>query len=215
MAFFDDHMVFVNPDCCLEMAHLPAWLRGRSQFRLSEYGYDSSSIFVWSAAILRGAICDDLGVRYRAILGELSTRNEVTAGEQSLMARKQIQHSTLLDRAVNFRDKLTEGRNRNLDEQLMQERSTSQTLNNLNRDMEKCASLSLSLLRVREDNEKSRRDSMLAVMGVVLAAVQIPDFVDRMFNWVRGSDWGPLGVSMGLIILPLGLVIQVWRRRPR
>ncbi len=213
MAFFDDHMVFVNSDCCLEMAHLPAWLRGRSQFRLSRYGYDSSSIFVWTVGILRRIICDDLSARYRSILADLALRNDISPTEQSLLTRRRVQHSALLDRSVDFREKLIEGRNRSLDEWTERERPTGQLLATLGRNMEKCETVSLSLLRVREDKEKNRRDSLIAVMGVVLAVVQIPDFVDQVAGWLDSHDWGLLGVSVLLIVVPLMVLLQVRRRR--
>ncbi|WNM35526.1 hypothetical protein RKE30_36805 [Streptomyces sp. Li-HN-5-11] len=213
MAFFDDHMVFVNADCCLEMAHLPAWLRGRSQFRLSQYGYDSSSIFVWTVGILRRIIGDDLSARYRTILADLAIRNEISPAEQSLMTRRRVQHSALLDRSVGFREKLIEGRNRSLDEWTERERPTEQVLATLNRNMEKCETVSLSLLRVREDREKYRRDSLIAVMGVVLAVVQIPPFVDQVAGWLDDRKWELLGVSALLIVVPLMVLLRVRRRR--
>ncbi|MFD4539726.1 hypothetical protein [Streptomyces bauhiniae] len=215
MAFFDDHMVFVNSDCCLEMAHLPAWLRGRSQFRLSRYGYDSSSIFVWSAAILRRIICDDLAARYRSILADLAVRNEISPSEQSLMTRRRVQHSALLDRCLGFREKLIEGRNRSLDEWAERERPTHQVTEMLNRNMEKCETVSLGLLRVREEKEKNRRDSLIAVMGVVLAVVQIPDFVEQVTSWLGGRRWTLLGVSTLLIVVPLMVLLRVRQRNDR
>ncbi|MGW2619232.1 hypothetical protein [Streptomyces sp. NPDC001500] len=215
MAFFDDHMVFVNSDCCLEMAHLPAWLRGRSQFRLSEYGYDSSSIFVWTVGILRRIVCDDLGSRYRAVLADLAMLSEISPAEQSQLTRRRVQHAALLDRCVGFREKLIEGRNRSLDEWTLRERPAAEVLATLNRDMEKCETVSLSLLRVREDQEKNRRDSLIAVMGVVLAVVQIPDFVDQMAGWLDTRRWGLLGISALLILVPLAVLMRVRGRRPR
>ncbi|WP_328871812.1 hypothetical protein OHT76_17790 [Streptomyces sp. NBC_00287] len=215
MAFFDDHMVFVNADCCLEMAHLPAWLRGRSQFRLSEYGYDSSSIFVWTVGILRRIVCDDLSARYRQVLADLAMRNVIAPAEQSLLTRRRVQHAALIDRCVGFREKLIEGRNRSLDEWTVRERPTEQVLVGLNRNMEKCETVSLSLLRVREEQEKNRRDSLIAVMGIVLAVVQIPDFVEQTANWLDGRRWPLLGVSALLIVVPLAVLLWERRRRSR
>ncbi|KUO10632.1 hypothetical protein [Streptomyces sp. DSM 15324] len=215
MAFFDDHMVFVNSECCLEMAHLPAWLRGRSQFRLSHYGYDSSSIFVWTVGILRRIVCDDLGSRYRAVLTDLSMRNEISPGEQSLLTRRRVQHAALLDKCTGFREKLLEGRNRSLDEWTVRERPAREVLATLSRDMEKCETVSLSLLRVREEREKGRRDSLIAVMGVVLAAVQIPGFVEQVADWSHGRRWWLMGVSALLIVVPLAVLLRVRRRRSR
>ncbi|MDX3634383.1 hypothetical protein PV728_29780 [Streptomyces europaeiscabiei] len=213
MAFFDDHMVFVNSECCLEMAHLPAWLRGRSQFRLSQYGYDSSSIFVWTVGILRRVVCEDLNSRYRRVLADLSMRTEISPAEQSLMTRRRVRHAALLDKCVAFREKLIEGRNRSLDEWTVQERPSGEVLATLNRDMEKCEDVSLSLLRVREDQEKGRRDSLIAVMGIVLAAVQIPSFVEQVADWLQGRRWILLGVSALLIVVPLVVLLRVRRHR--
>ncbi|MEU3199015.1 MULTISPECIES: hypothetical protein [unclassified Streptomyces] len=215
MAFFDDHMVFVNADCCLEMAHLPAWLRGRSQFRLSEYGYDSSSIFVWTAGIVRRIVCDDLSARYRSVLADLAVRHEIPPTEQSLLTRRRVQHAALLDRCVGFREKLTEGRNRSLDEWAERARPSAQVVAILSRDMEKCEAVSLSLLRVREEQEKNRRDHLIAVMGIVLAVVQIPDFVDQVAGWLNEGQWRLLGVSVLLIVVPLAALVQIRRRRTR
>ncbi|MEU0676121.1 hypothetical protein ABZ330_25135 [Streptomyces sp. NPDC006172] len=215
MAFFDDHMVFVNADCCLEMAHLPAWLRGRSQFRLSAYGYDSSSIFVWTVGILRRTVCDDLSARYRTALADLATRHQISPAEQSLLTRRRVQHAALLDRCVGFREKLTEGRNRSLDEWAARERPTGEVLAVLNRNMEKCETVSLSLLRVREEREKNRRDYLIAVTGVVLAAVQLPGFVEQVADWLRESRWERLGISALLIVVPLTVLLRLRRRRPQ
>ncbi|MGW5653020.1 hypothetical protein [Streptomyces humi] len=215
MAFFDDHMVFVNADCCLEMAHLPAWLRGRSQFRLSQYGYDSSSIFVWAVGILRRIVCDDLSGRYRSILADLAMRSAIGPAEQSLMTRRRVQHAALIDRCTGFREKLIEGRNRSLDEWAVQERPSGQVLAGLYRDMEKCETVSLGLLRVREEQEKNRRDSLIAVMGIVLAVVQIPDFVNQVAEWLGTRRWGLLGASAALIVVPLAVLLRERRRRSR
>lgn len=215
MAFFDDHMVFVNSDCCLEMAHLPAWLRGRSQFRLSAYGYDSSSIFVWTVGILRRIVCDDLSSRYRAALADLAIRNDIQPPEQSLLTRRRIQHAALLDRCAGFREKLIEGRNRSLDEWAGRERPMEQVMAGLERDMEKCEALSLSLLRVREDQEKHRRAYLIAVMGIVLAVIQIPDFVDQVVAWRDDGRWGLMGVSALLIVVPLAVLVALRGRGTR
>ncbi|MFI7426699.1 hypothetical protein ACIBPB_06905 [Micromonospora sp. NPDC049836] len=213
--FFDDHMVFVNADCCLEMAHLPAWLRDRSDFRLRQYGYDSSSIFVWCSGVLRAAIAEDLSERYRDALGELTTRQDVTAGEQVDMIRLHIRHTRLLDRIVNFREQLVEARNRALDEQIISNRSSNRALNALTRHMDKYGALAVSLHRVHEERERSRRDSLIAVLAVVLAVVQIPSFVEQIGDWADEHAWGRLGVSGVLIVAPLVLVWLALRRATR
>lgn len=85
----------------------------------------------------------------------------------------------------------------------------------LERDMEKCEALSLSLLRVREDQEKHRRAYLIAVMGIVLAVIQIPDFVDQVVAWRDDGRWGLMGVSALLIVVPLAVLVALRGRGTR
>ncbi|MFI8804430.1 MULTISPECIES: hypothetical protein [Micromonospora] len=210
--FFDDHMVFVNADCCLEMAHLPAWLRDRSDFRLTNYGYDSSSIFVWSISMLRTAIAEDLSQRYREAVVDLIARRQITVVEQAEMTRLHVRHSRLLDRIVTFRDQFVEARNRALDEQITTYRSGSRATSALLRHIDRYSALAMSLYRVHEETERSRRDALIAMLAVVLAVVQVPGFVEQIADWADAGTWVRLGISATLIVLPLVLLWRVLRR---
>jgi hypothetical protein len=211
-AFFDDHMVFMNVNCCLEMAHLPAWMRSRSHFRLSNYGYDSSSIFVWTTAMLRDAIVWDLSGRYRGLTAELTVRRGITAEEQVDLSRLQFRHRDLLDRVAGFRDLLVETRNRAFDQSLSLERSNDRAVASLLRDMEKVGTLAADLLRLREEFERARRNSVLATVGVVIAASQIPTFINELVDWITSRNWLALGLSGFFVLLSLSALPSVWRR---
>jgi hypothetical protein len=210
--FFDDHMVFATADSCLEMAHLPAWLRDRSKFRLQQYGYDSSSIFIWSVSILRRSIMDDLAKRYRSMISELSTTQSLTAAEQGQRIRSQIVHSQVLDRAAHFRDYLIEARIRFLDERIFSLRGGERAMVSLAGDMAKCAEMAESLRHVHEESEGRRRDSLLAVLAISLAAVQIPDFVEQIDSWFANREWILLLVSLLLIMSPLLILLRALRQ---
>jgi hypothetical protein len=210
-AFFDDHMVFTNADCCLEMAHLPAWLRGRSLFRLAHYGYDSSSIFVWNVAMLRWAVLEHMQGRYRKQIFDLASRVGLTARERSRYIGTQFDHLQLLDRLTSFPDSLVEARNRALDAHIALEHSVDRRLSTLRGDVEKAGALVEGLLRVHEDLEQERRSQLLATLGVGLAVVQIPPFVGQLQIWVANRQWWPLSVSLVAIACALALLPYVWR----
>ncbi len=214
-AFFDDHMVFVTTDCCLEMSHLPAWLRDRSAYRLATYGYDSSSIFVWSAEALKAAVLTDLGRRYRERLSELTAREQLGAVEQSQIASLQVEQVGLLDRITTFGGLLVEPRNRALDEQVSREHSFDRQRSVLLRDMDKVSALSTSLYQVFEESQRSRQETLLAFLALALAAVQIPDFVSQVASLIEGHRWGILGTSVALILAPFLVVGRVLRGRRR
>lgn len=211
--FFEDHMVFVNADCCLEMSHLPAWLRRNSQFRLSSYGYDSSSIYLWTAGMLQRAIVEDLAGRYRGLVADLGERSGLTATEHSGITQAQLKHLGLVDRITSFRGYLTEARSRSFDESQSLERSLDSAIVLLRREIEKVGRLADGLLRIREEQTQSRRDAALATIGIILGVSQIPSFVAQVQSWIDGSAWTPLVVSGLLILISLMLVPFFWRRK--
>lgn len=212
-AFFDDHMVFVNSDCCLEMAHLPGWLRGRSQYRLANYGYDSSSLFVWSAGVLQSAIVSDLSERYRRMVEDFSERSGMTAVEQSSFSQEKLRQMGLLDRLSAFRSFLVEARNRAFDGSREVEQSLDKSLTLLHREMDKADTLAGGLLRVHEESALVRRDAILATIGVGLAAIQIPSFISQMQSWIKANDWLAFSISLALIVIVISIVPFIWRRR--
>jgi hypothetical protein len=213
--FFEDHMVFLNADCCLEMSHLPAWLRSSSEFRLSSYGYDSSSLFIWTVGMLQEAIIEDLSNRYRNLIAQFIDRDGMKAVEHASIAQMQIRHTGLIDRLSSFRGFLVEARNRAFDESRALERSSDRSVILLRREIEKTGTLADGLLRVQEEAAQFRRDSVLATIGVALGASQIPGFVSQTETWIRTSNWLPLIISDSLIIVALSLMPFIWGRRRR
>ena len=212
-AFFDDHMVFVNSDCCLEVAHLPGWLRGRSQYRLENYGYDSSSLFVWSIGVLQLAIISDLGERYRQMVENFIKRTGMSAVEQARFSREKLSHVGLLDRITGFRSFLVEARNRAFDECRAIEQSMDKSITLLNREMDKADTLAGGLLRIHEESAQSRRDAIIATIGVGLAAIQIPGFISQMQSWAKARDWLAFSISLALLFLLILIVPLLWWRR--
>jgi hypothetical protein len=212
-AFFDDHMIFVNSDCCLEIGHLPAWTRGRSAYRLKQYGFDSSSIYVWTVGILRSAIISDLAQRYEEMVSDLSSRERVGAGDHADLTRRRIRHEALLARAVNFKDWLVEARNRALADDAFVDRPDSRLSRAVHESMSKVDLLSQNLLRVAEDRDRSRREFLLATLGIVLAAVQVPPFIDQVHTWFLDRQWLLLISSSIIIALAMLATIAVVHRR--
>lgn len=209
-AFFPDHMVLVNSSCCLEITHLPAWLRDRSRFRLEAYGYDSSSIFVWSVAMLRSAVTGDLTNRYRESLAQLVERSGMTSEEETELTRTQYSHAALCDRLAAFRGNLKEPRNRAFDEYVALIRGDDRALGLLSKDMEKTSALANSLARLREQTMQARSTTALGVLAVALAMTSIPSIIAQFSTWVNGGHWGLLIGSLLVMLCLLGILPLVW-----
>jgi hypothetical protein len=215
-SFFGDHMVFVNGTCCLEITHLPAWLRDRSEFRLRNHGYDSSSLFVWTVAVLRSAVADDLASRYRDSMAQLVELEGMTYQEQTDYAREQFVHGVLVDRLTRFRDSLKEQRNRAFDEHVSALRGDERTLAVLARDMDKANVLATNLATLRDQALQGRANTLIGMLAAVLAVASLPGLVNQFNEWVRAGEWYLLiGSSVGMLVILalLPLVLRPLVRR--
>ncbi|GLY89104.1 hypothetical protein [Actinoallomurus iriomotensis] len=211
--FLDDHMVFANSACCLEIGHLPAFFRDRSRFRLQNYGYDSSSIFVWSTMALRSAVAEDLTNRYHDVMADFTQREGMSAVEHGTFSRTQLQHLSLIDRLARFRGKLIEPRNRVLNDRIDTLRGISETMQTLSGDMEKAGTMARALVQIREQETQARTNTFLAVLAVALAVVGIPGLVQQFGDWISKDSWWRLSTSIGLIIIVLAVVGWIWKTR--
>lgn len=213
-SFLDDHMAFVNSSCCLEISHLPVGIRQRSQFRMESYGYDSSSLFVWSIGCLRGAIVDDLSVRYRSHMAALVQRDGMTAHEQTDIAQRQLVHYWVIDTCAAFGGMLREPRNRELDLRISESRSFLRAVVTLGRDMDKAAKLTEDLVRARDQTLQGRTNVLLASLGVAVAAVGVPGMVEQLSAWIDHHAWTNITVSaLALMLVVIVLLGGVRRNR--
>jgi hypothetical protein len=213
-SFFEDHMVFLNGNCCVEVAHIPAWLRDRSLFRLSRYGYDSSSIFVASVSATRHATLRDLARRYSERVRTLADPgHDMSAGEPDDNARTQVRDSVLIDAMRGFRPSLREARNRALDESLANLLGTEELDQGVVRDIGRTNSLVERLVHARQAAQQARTSLLLGAVAVALAVVGVPDLVEQVAQWIDGGRWIPLGVSSGLSLAVLLIIVAIYRAR--
>ncbi|GHJ45784.1 hypothetical protein Cs7R123_31260 [Catellatospora sp. TT07R-123] len=211
-SFFDDHMVLVNETCCMEVAHIPAWLRGRSLYRMANFGYDSSSIFVASACILRSAYLRHLSQELRISLDSLLVDTALTMNELHSLTRTEVLHSAVLGRMREFTSSLREPRNRSFSDHMAGLLELGRLDTSVSRDLDRIRAVAGSLAQAREQDERGRTGIILALVAAALAVVGIPGLVDLVSKWVAASDWWSVGISSALVggcLVGLGFA---WRR---
>lgn len=214
--FLNDHMVLVNNSCCLEISHLPVDLRSRSASRLDRYGYDSSSIFVWTIAMLRAAIMEDLNHRYRNWVERHVDQGEMSQKVHDEFIRRQLRHHYVVHTLLNFRTWLKEPRNRAFDEEMYRLLDTTSAAELLERYMDRAGALATSLARARDETRQMRTNTLLAVLAAGLALVGVPAVVEQFANWLKQGAWGKLAVASGLMLIflvLLAVIIRSWARK--
>ncbi|MEO3874388.1 hypothetical protein ABGB18_36815 [Nonomuraea sp. B12E4] len=208
-----DHMVFVNPNCCLEISHLPVDLRSRSEFRMRYYGFDSSSIFVWAIANLRQAVSEGLERHYRATMETLVTEPTIAAKRNISIAKSQLRHSAMLTEIHNFRDFLHEARNRAFDEELCLLRKSDEAAARTAKEMDRVIQLASELSRARDQVVTSNSNTLLAALAAGLAIGGIPELVEQVDVWARHKDWLKLCVALLLAIIIIAAILRIWKGR--
>lgn len=213
-SFLDDHIVFANATCCLEVAHLPGWFRGRSRARLEAYGFDSSSLFVFGVSVLRGAALRDLFSRYKEELAELSNISELSAAEHTQRVARRLEDESYAYRLAEFRDQLREARNRVFADYVDDQQRTSRLVEAVARELDRVGRVSDGLLQVGIERRRNQLTTRLAAVGVVLTAVGVPEMVSNIEGWVRGGDWIALAISAVVMLAVLvGVPVLLARRR--
>jgi hypothetical protein len=208
-----DHMVFINHTCCLEISHLPIDLRDRSSFRMEHYGYDSSSIFIWTVGNLRALVLTGLRERYRGLMLHLIGDSRLSSRELLRVERDEVRHQILLDRVFGFGSQLKEPRSRRFDQRLMDLRLGRDALASVRRDMERVLSLAAGLVTARDKATREKTNTLLATLAVAVALVGLPGLVDGVANWIAGKEWGRLGVTTLTTVVVVLLLGAVWRWR--
>lgn len=208
-----DHMVFVNPSCCLEISHLPIDLRTRSEFRMRHYGYDSSSIFVWSIANLRLAVAESLERHYRGLMETLIEERDISAERNICISKAQLRHAALLVELQNFRHFMREARNRVFDHEICDQRMSAETASRATKEMDRVMQLAPELSKARDQAVQSNSNILVASLAAGLAIVGLPGFIEQLGVWVDRKDWWKVGLTSALIIIIIGAIRKIWRGR--
>ena len=208
-----DHMVFVNHCCCLEISHLPVGLKERSRFRMENYGYDSSSIFVWTIGNLRSMVLNDLRDRYQVQVAELADKGTMSADKLVILTGEELRHYALIDYLMSFVNQLREARLRLIDEVILRKRFNRDPVEALRRDMEKAGALAVDLVKARDQELQQKTNTLLAVLGVGLAVIGLPGLVEQVGNWWVNGQWQRLCASGLAVFLIFGVLYSVLRRR--
>lgn len=197
--FLDDHMVFTNSTCCLEIAHLPGWFRERSRRRLDLYGYDSSSLFVWNIAMLRAASLRGIARSYERQLGQLSRREELTPEEHKAALRACLGDEEYVSRVDRYGDYLREPRNRAYGDLVDRALGTARLAVVAERQIARVTVAMERLARAAGERKFNSRSLGLAGVATVLAAVGIPEMVSSFEGWIAAHAWTPLGTAVALM----------------
>lgn len=212
-AFFDDHAVFLNRNCCLEVSHLPIQLRERSRYRMQSYGYDSSSIFIWSLETLRWFALSTLRSQYKQTVLELLSQKDLSAAARTGLLQQRIQHAAVIDQLLAIYEHLKEPRLRAVGAELDGLWMTERIAHDAQQEIDKSDALAADLAKVREQALETRRNTLLGVVALALALLGIPSLVSQFGSWWDVKDWLGLSVSAGLMIGLLVIVALMVRRR--
>lgn len=209
----DDHMVFVNHCCCLEISHLPVGLKERSRLRMQNYGYDSASMFVWTIGNLRSTVLTDLRERYQGTVTELVGKQGLPANNLVLLAGEERRHHALIDRLMSFANHLREARLRKIDEAILCKRFGHDPVTPLRRDMDKAEALAADLVKARDQELQQNTNTLLAFLGAGFAVMGVPGLIEQIGDWWTQDEWLRLGICGVVIAVVLTLLYVVWNRR--
>jgi len=209
----DDHMVFVNHCCCLEISHLPIELKERSRLRMQNYGYDSASMFVWTIGNLRSMVLADLRERYQGTVTELVDKQALPANNLVMLASEERRHHALIDRLMSFANHLREARLRLIDEAILRKRFGHDPVTPLRRDMDKAEALAADLVKARDQELQQNTNTLLAFLGAGFAVLGVPGLVEQLSNWWTRGQWLRLGLTCVVVAVILSLLYIVWSRR--
>lgn len=212
-AFFDDHIVFMNNNCCLEVSHLPIDLRERSRYRLEMYGYDSSSTFIWTLETLRWFALSNLRSQYKQTIRILLGKKDLSAASRNSLLQRWMQDSAAIDQILALREHLKEPRLTAIAGEIEGLWLTDRMARDTQREMEKADTLATDLAKVRDQALEARRNTLLGVVAVALALVGIPSLVSQFGSWYDVRDWLGLTVAASLMIVLLVAVALIVRRR--
>jgi hypothetical protein len=212
-AFFGDHAVFLNRNCCLEVSHLPIQLRERSRYRMRSYGYDSSSIFIWSLETLRWFALSTLRSQYKQTVLTLQSQKDLSATARTGLLQQRIQHGAVIDQLLVIYQHLKEPRLRAVAAEIDGLWMTDRIAHETQQEIDKSDALAADLAKVREQALETRRNTLLGVVALALALLGIPSLVSQFGSWWDVKDWLGLSISAGLMIVLLIIVALMVRRR--
>jgi hypothetical protein len=202
-AFFDDHIVFLNRNCCIEVSHLPIDLRARSRYRMQSYGYDSSSIFIWTIENLRWFAMTSLRNQYRQTVLSLMAQSEMSAASRTGLVQDRVKHGEAVDQILSVLDHLKEPRLRAIADEIEHLWLTNRIARDAQREMDKADAISNDLAKVWDQAIDSRRNTLLGVLALALALVGIPSLISQFGSWWDVRDWLSLSISAALMIMLL------------
>jgi hypothetical protein len=202
-AFFDDHIVLLNRNCCVEISHLPIDLRERSRYRMQSYGFDSSSIFIWTMENLRWFAMSSLRNQYKHTVLSLMTQQEINAVSRKGLVQERIKHSEAIDQLLSVLDHLKEPRLHAIADEIEHLWLTNRVARDAQREMDKADTISADLAKVWDQAIDTRRNTLLGVLALALALVGIPSLISQFGSWWDVRDWMSLSVSASLMIILL------------
>lgn len=213
--YLGDHIVFTTKNCCLEISHLGVAARRRSTFRLDKFGYDSTSIFVWSSTLYRRLVLERLSEKYRSMyrsyaFGSGNAHADDLPGISRGIARDQLVIDGVRDLAQEF----VEQRHFLLAERLLSLDRSEELLRRIDVDTDRIAQAIQEVYASQRERAQNRTNLLLTVVTVLIAALGIPATVVAVGDMIRAREWAEIAVtSAGALVVLAYLAIRLLRSR--
>lgn len=212
--FMSDHAIFANNACCLEITHFGTWSGERSWVRLDQYGYDSSSLYLWAVALARNSSYRAIAADYGHLIGILTsplTAESFFGDDYFEMSARTLRHIDALD-GLHF--SLQEARSQEIDA-VFSALLGDAPLRAAARS--RVDTVRLLLDQKRELVEDHRRQTVVVVVtlaAAILALAAIPSAVEQFAEWMNEGLWLRVGVTCVVIALAALAVILAVRGWP-
>jgi hypothetical protein len=217
--FMEDHGIFVNNSCCLEITHFDDWTPQRSWDRLLHYGYDSSSLYLWSIAILRNETYRMTSERFGELILDLTDHRSRGRADDSEAYDECLRALRLLDNVQALHLSLKEPRSQLIDAEYHRIFGDSVLESSARSRLEGVRTLLLERSNRIEDEHSQTGITRLTLAAALLAVAALPGAVEQFWAWARGGDAPQILLSAGLMLAALiatGVVLaKGGRGRPR
>jgi len=212
-SFLEDHMVYLTDSCCLEITNLQGWLRDRSRNRLAEFGYDSSSMFIWIIGILKSIAIAEMAHTYNRELSRLIESQSISNAEFAEVVREESKLLVVIDTMSSLSSLFLEARNRAVWNRLGYLRGDDHRFEALSRDMRRVSDLASRLAKVRDEQNEERLSKVVGLVGAIVAVASLPLTIAQCAVWIGGHNWVPLGISLALTVAVMILLAGSVKRR--
>jgi hypothetical protein len=200
--FLSDHFVLLNETCCLEVTHTAAAPATVFLDRLAGYGYDSTSIFIWTLAALREGVLRDLEARYRQDVARFAKpTTRVSPQEQERFARRSAEDEVLVSRLDGLGSLLREPRNREFEAEVALLHHHDRANAAVASQIARASALVSELEHTSQEARRSHTNVLLAALGIGVALSGIPQGVGQVGDWIDDNDWTELVIAGVLLIL--------------